>query len=316
MSNPRYYLTEGNLKTPIFKGGTAKLLGIEDQQVSEDQFLSLFDGYLKDGDASIRLPKYIHPDRRGAWELTINQPKCVSGVALVGRDTRVIELHERVVDMIGRYVEENAYVRATKKTDDERYVHTNNLLYVPHHHYDNRDGEFHLHTHLLFFNLSHDKKTRTWKAVELGHIDQPAIGELYKREMMKGLRQLGYKVREKGKQFELIGFPAEVKARFSSGHNRVKELEAEYDAKAVAAGNKVMGQKERSKLSLYERPEKTIVALETRFKNWVESLTEKQFNTIKGLVRRAKQAVIDRWSGGPSRQHGMSREQGLEHERV
>src|SRR5438270_5548 len=76
VSNGVYYLSEPTLNTPRFEGNGAKLLGIQGEAITPASFLNLFDGYLLNGDEAIKLPDYIRHDRRGAFEMTANLPKC------------------------------------------------------------------------------------------------------------------------------------------------------------------------------------------------------------------------------------------------
>src|SRR5438105_895118 len=89
-----YYLNEASLTLPKFEGNLAKLLGIEGQPVDRATFLNLFNGYTTDenGNPDNRLPKYMHPERRGAFDITLNLPKTASIVKEIGDDTRISDV--------------------------------------------------------------------------------------------------------------------------------------------------------------------------------------------------------------------------------
>jgi conjugative relaxase-like TrwC/TraI family protein len=295
--DPNYYLAEPTLNAPTFRGNGARLLGIEGETVTPHAFTSLFAGYTPEG---VRLPKYMHRDRRGAFEVTVNLTKCGSIMGMLAGDSRVQGVLEGVGEQVAGYIEKNARVRVTKRSEVEKSKakmpkgwkyperKPENLVWAGFVHPTSREGDPHLHLHLVFYNLSLDRQEGTWKAIETRYIDQPQMGELARKATIKGLRQLGYKVRSDGKQFEIVGVPAEVKAEFSRRHKQIREIESEYQQRA---GGKAMSSKERSKLSLYRRPSKAVVDLRQRHKQWLSRLSPDQFRRLTNLVKAAREAV-------------------------
>lgn len=303
--NPEYYLEEQSLTPSVWRGEAAKLLGIEGQQVDRDTYLNLFYGWTtdQDGNRDQRLPKYMHPDRRGAFDLTANDPKSVSIASEVGQDSRIDAVREKAREAVEKEVERQARVRVTKKAEVEASKakmpkgwkrperRPENLAMFWADHPANRMNDPHRHGHLIVMNLSYDRQEKTWKALELGHLDQQKIADVYRDTMIKGLNQLGYKTKRAGKEYEIVGVPAEVKAEFSRRHTAIKGLESEMEAKV----GKPMGSKAKGKLSVYDRPEKPAdMPLPERQKGWRARLSPGQLKAITRIVDKAKAVVRER----------------------
>jgi conjugative relaxase-like TrwC/TraI family protein len=305
----KYYLQESSLTEPRFEGKGAKLLGIEGVSLDTEQgrqiYLNLFDGYTTDddGDRDKKLPKYMHPERRGAFDLTTNNPKDVSIVNLVGGDRRIDDVILAARKAVSDEVEKQARVRVTKKADIEASKakmpkgwkrperKPENLVMVWFDHSSSRLEDAHRHGHLWIANVSYDNEEKTWKALELGHLDQQKIADIYRDTMRKGLHQLGYKTEREGKEYRITGFPAEVKGVFSQRGNGIVEMRQEMEAR----NGKPMSSKAKAKLSVYNRPEKpSDVPLPERQKSWRSRLSPGQLKAVTKVVNKAKAIVRDR----------------------
>ncbi len=74
--DPLYYFGEEPNNVPVWEGNGARILGIHGQEVDQATFLNLYAGYTtRDGQRDMRLPRYMRDDRRGALEMTFNNPK-------------------------------------------------------------------------------------------------------------------------------------------------------------------------------------------------------------------------------------------------
>ena len=280
-----YYLSEPALYPVTFEGKGAKLLGIEGDTATPQSVHQLFAGRTPDG---VRLPKYMHKERRGAFEVTVNLPKCGSVLGELAGDSRIKDVLRDVAGEVAEYLQKQACVRVSKGNFKGMDRRPDNLVYSVYVHPTSRAGDPHLHAHIVFYNLSYDRHEKAWKAIETRYIDQPGMGRLANRAMTKGLRQLGYRLAPKGKEFEIVGVPAEVKAEFSRRGEQVRALKAEYDRNR---GDKPMSVKERSKLALYDRPEKVLADAATRHASWVSRITGQQFGSLKSLAQKAKDRV-------------------------
>jgi conjugative relaxase-like TrwC/TraI family protein len=302
--NPSYYLQEQSLTTPVFIGNGARELGIEGQPVDRETFLNLHDGYTtRDGQRDQKLPKYMHKDRRGSFEMTFNLPKCGSILKEVAKDERIGDVMTDARAAAFREVEKQAYTRTP-------WEQPGKLVGTFFRHAGSRLDDPHAHDHLWIANLS--KSSKGWKAIELGYLEMDKVSKVYRDSMVKGFRQLGYKVKQVGKDYEIVGVPAEVKAKFSRRHADIAERESEYERKKGAP----LTSKAKSRLSVHGRPEKpTERPLEDRRAGWIQRLSDYQHDHLKHLVAAARSAVRKvRWrqearsAFDRMRGHGMSRD--------
>lgn len=329
--NAEYYLQETSLTPSVWKGNAAKLIGIHGQPVDRDTFLNLFAGYTTDEDGfrDKKLPKYMHPDRRGAFDLTANNPKSVSIMSEVGQDSRIDSVIQKAREAVEKEVEMQARVRVTRKADIEASKakmpkgwrrperRPQNLAMFWADHPASRLNDPARHGHLVIMNLSYDKQEKTWKALELGHLDQQKIADIYRDTMRKGLNELGYKTKAVGKEYEIVGVPAEIKGMFSRRHTAIKELEVDYEGRT----GKPMGSKAKGKLSVYRRPEKPKdIPLPSRRAGWLSRMTEAQRKVVAGVVNRAKAAVKNRsfshWQQGIARHAEKLRQNAITQEPI
>lgn len=281
--DPEYYLRESSLTEPVFALNGARILGI-DGTWDERTFLNLYNGYTtgEDGERDKKLPRYMHPDRRGAFELTVNSPKDVSTLNLVGGDGRIDGVMRDTYLAVAKEVERQALVRSNKKTGCQ-YDHSNNLICNIFDHSSSRLGDPHRHGHLVFENLSLHGKS--WKAIELGYLDYPKLTEITNRTMRQGLNKLGYKTVKDKNSFRVVGFPWDVKVVYSQRNAGIKELEAAFEAKK---GKPLTG-KAKGKLSLVSRPEKPDDRpLKERVKDWKSRISARQLTSIRSMVSKAR----------------------------
>ena len=250
-----------------------------------------------------KLVTRIDKNRVGAVDWTFNVDKSVSLAELVAGDTRIAEVRSRAEAAAMDFIESQVRVKVRKASEvskgkpktwkfPERF--TDNLLYAGFRHATNRDGAAHGHTHYVIWNLSYDKQEGIFKAVDLRRVDRKGANDVYRKELRQGLNELGYKTRKVGQEFEITGFPAEIKSIFSQRHESIKEMERDYEARA----GKPMGSKAKGKLSVYNRPEKpNDMPLKDRRIGWLARLSPGQYKAVASVVSRAKLSVgRKRWA--------------------
>lgn len=289
-------------------------------------YLNLFAGYTTDenGERDKRLPKYMHPERRGAFEITVNLPKSASVAKELGEDSRIDAVMTKARNAVAMEVQKQARVKVTKKSEIEKSKHkmpkgwkyperkSENLIWVAHRHANSRSNDLHSHDHLIFFNLSFDKQEKTWKAIELRYVDKPKLSKIYRETMIKGLNELGYKTERVGNEYEVVGVPAEVKAEFSRRHHAIKDIEADFETKKGSP----LTSKAKSKLSVIDRPDKPLdVPLVERKRAWQDRISPVQLSGLKGLVSRARSVVrLSKLRQGLQKQLSHIRQSVIHHE--
>lgn len=282
-----YHFREESLTTPVFFGKGAQRLGIEglvvDTEYGKQVYMNLFKGYATtpDGQQGEKLAKYMHPNRRGAFQIVANNPKEVSVLNLVGGDERIEGVMHEAYAALARFVEQTAEVKVSDKARRGTYAKPDNLVMVLFEHGANRNGDPHRHGHLVAFNLSnHEGKN---KGLEFYKFDFLKASEVYRDAMRKELHRLGYKTRLKGAEYEIVGFPAEVKAKFSSRREGIEDKVAAFEEKI----GKSVHSKTKRRFGVFDRPDKEDKPLVERVADWVSQMTRRQWGMLRDLVETA-----------------------------
>ena len=301
ISDPNYYLREQSLVPVRWDGNASKTLGIYGQPVDPQVFLNLHDGYTtRDGQRDVKLPRYMHPERRGSFDVTVNLPKCVSLMHAMG-DSRIVEVLTDSMDAVKREIEKQAWTRCP-------WERNNNLAMAGFVHGGSRADDPHLHGHIVFQNLALSSKG--WKAIELGrNVDWEGIGKKAADVQVKGLRECGYRVKRSGQEFEIVGVPAEVKARFSKRGEAIQERAEEYERLKGAP----LSPKAKGKLSVQGRPEKSEISHEERQAGFMAQVSDEERAELNKVYLRSRHRVNgERWSTNArmafERQRGVVRE--------
>ena len=164
-------------------------------------------------------------NRRVFFDFTISPPKSVSIAALVGNDKRIIEAHDQAIRLAMNQFESFAATRIRK---DNQYSHrrTGNLVGAVFRHDTSRALDPHLHSHCILFNATFDSVERRWKALENCEMlpAQKFIENVYYHELVKSLKQCGYRVQNHPRgDFEIEGVGKELIDRFSKRHREIDE---------------------------------------------------------------------------------------------
>lgn len=88
-----------------------------------------------------------------SYDLTFSAPKSISVMAMLGDDTRLIDVHNRAVDAALKQVEALASTRVMVDGRSEMQL-TDNLVMVLFNHDTSRDQEPHLHTRAVVANVT------------------------------------------------------------------------------------------------------------------------------------------------------------------
>ncbi len=162
-------------------------------------------------------------NRRIFFDFVVAPPKSVSVVAL-HQDDRIVGLHNQAVQRAMDELETFAETRVRKsRTNTERV--TGNLLTACFRHDTSRELDPHLHTHCVVFNATFDAVESRWKALHPAGMYRAKefATNVYRHELCKGLRALGYEIENSSHGFEIKGVPASVIARFSKRNWQINE---------------------------------------------------------------------------------------------
>lgn len=208
-----YYNSKKEKAPSQWRGELAQELELEGAVRPED-VNPLLNGILPDG-------QHIHHGggkRLRGVDLTLNAPKSVSIQALAIGDGRLIEAHERAVTVALRHAEQSAVTR-----DGEV---TGKLLIASYQHGTSRELDPHLHTHNVVINVTR-KNYGSWRALNYRAYfeNQKLITAIYRAELAREVRALGYEIRLTGKNhgFELAHIsPAQIRV-FSKRANQIEK---------------------------------------------------------------------------------------------
>jgi conjugative relaxase-like TrwC/TraI family protein len=239
-----YYNSKKEKAPSQWRGELAKELGLEGQVRGEDAN-PILDGQLPDG-------QRIHVGggkRRRGIDLTLNAQKSVSIQALAVGDGRLLEAHERAVSVAMRHAETLARTR-----DGET---TGKLLIASYQHGTSRELDPHLHTHNVVVNLTR-KRDGSWRALDNRAFfdQQKLITAIYRAELAREVRALGYQIRLTGKNggFELAHITPEQIRAFSK---RSAQIEASLEQRGLDREAATSKQLERETLAT-RRPKRNV----------------------------------------------------------
>lgn len=221
------YYADGGLCPSEWQGNGAKHLGLSGE-VGREQFRALLDGKLPNGQqlGTIRDGKLEH---RPGWDVTMSAPKSVSIMAEVAGDRRLIKAHDKAVKSALAFVERHAAATRIRMGGKVERLATDNLAIASFRHDTSRAQDPQLHTHNVILNVTRDAKG-SWRSLEPRALYQlqKSIGAVYRHELARGVRELGYQI-ETGKEsmFEIKGVSEDVVRAFSERAGQVEARLAE-----------------------------------------------------------------------------------------
>ncbi|OAM91188.1 conjugal transfer protein [Termitidicoccus mucosus] len=224
------YYSEDKKVLGEWLGQGADKLGL-DGPVTEKSFIALCEGLhpqtgLKLGQRMNSVRREggrAKANRRVFFDFTMAPPKSVSIVALY-QDERIVGLHEKAVRLALSELEKCAETRVRKSSKNGERV-TGNIISACFRHETSRELDPHLHTHCVVMNATFDPVEDRWKALEPSGMYRAHrfATNLYRHELAKGLRALGYEILNHPTGFEIKNVPASAIERFSKRHHQIDE---------------------------------------------------------------------------------------------
>jgi len=161
---------------------------------------------------------------RPATDITLSAPKSVSTMALVAKDERLIEAHNRPAQKVFDKIESMYAEARVTENGVTRYEKTGNLIIAAFRHTSSREKDPQLHTHGVTMNAT-ERQDGAWRALssrqksdvknlehgfrEMIYANQHYLGMIYNSEMAKGTVACGCDITVKDKygNFEIDGVP-------------------------------------------------------------------------------------------------------------
>ena len=212
-----------HLGKSLWSGQGAEKLGLSGAVDDEEAFKNIIEGRSPQGHDQLNARAVKPKTKRAALDCTFSAPKSVSLMALVGRDTRLIDAHHRALKEVIKLMEERyAYTRVTEG-DSRHRVNTGNLVVAQFDHIESRDLDPHLHTHCLLMNMTQTPDGR-WLSLGNSEIfaNKKFLGMAYQSYLAREVQKLGYEVefRLHG-QFDIKGFLEKDLETFSKRRQQI-----------------------------------------------------------------------------------------------
>ncbi len=235
-----YYKTEGYYTAGSEEGDNAArwfgekaaTLGLEGR-VDDALFTQMLEGVSfkpgKDGPEPDKLMgKIVNGERkhRPGLDLTFSAPKSVSIAALVYRDERLVEAHDKAVQKAMAYVETKIIQTRFYKNGNLEVETGGKIVAGLFRHDTSRALDPQLHTHAVIANMVENSTGKTTALHnDLIFRTQKLGSEIYRNELARGAMDAGYTVERVGKErlIELKEIPKELVQAFSK---RRAEMEA------------------------------------------------------------------------------------------
>ena len=207
--------------------------------VDPDTFRAVLEGKVPDGSGTElgRRGKDGEILHRPGRDLTFSAPKSVSIAALVGGDRRIVDVHDRAVAAALDWIERNAAETRMKDPETGKMARVGNqkIVTATFRHDTSRNLDPQLHTHAVLANMvkGEDDKWRSMANEKL-YGSKMLLGALYRSELARGLKDLGYDIEKTHAdgRFEIAGVPREAIEAFSS---RRAEIEAAMEERGLGA---------------------------------------------------------------------------------
>jgi hypothetical protein len=199
-------------------------------------------------------------------------------------------------------LENRAEARVRKSRQNGERV-TGNLVTACFRHETSRELDPHLHTHCVVLNTTFDQVEGRWKALHPAGMYRAHrfATNLYRHELCKGLRALGYEIENHARGFEIKGVPRSVIDRFSKRHQQIDEETRERLAKGEKVGN-IMDLRDRVAHGNRRRKVKDSTAdrLRSAWRNEMQSgeiTALRRLQALKpGLTERTDMAGLVAWA--------------------
>lgn len=279
-----YYLDSGDSPGGWYGKG-AVLLGLSGD-IQEEQFRNVMMGYSPDGRTGLcRNPGENH---RPGWDMCFSAPKSVS-VAWARADDKLKPEIEAACQAAAKraiqFLEKHAaYTRKSK--DGVCREQVAGLVVSMFDHCTSRALDPQLHIHCVVANAA-PRLDGSWGTIESRDLFlwQKAAGAVYRSELSKSIRELGFAVERDDRAFKLAGIPQEICDYYSK--------RAEVIKKALAAlGSHSSASKVGDYVALSTRDKKENISREDLFATWSKELDEQGFEET-GLDSIRKDSGLD-----------------------
>lgn len=264
------------------------------------------------------------------FDLTFRIPKSISvmwGVADRELQQQIEQAHDDAIALTMEWIEK--YVLSTRSgSQGVASVATRGLVAISYKHFETRDGDPHLHTHVAVANRVQRALDGKWLTIDGQPLHRWAVAasEAHENMLLDLLHErLGMEFVERDRPeasgtravvADIAGFPAELIAKFSSRRMALKEHEAQMVAQYVAEHGEEPDQRTRDAFNVVawratRRPKGHVVAslesLSARWRTQVSQLGHDAAALARACVgRRTEQAKVPSILGNETAMRGLT----------
>ncbi len=211
------YLIEGQEQEAHWHGKGAELLGLRGK-IDQNVFEVLCDN-INPNNGKQLTAKHIE-NRRVGYDFTFSVPKSVSLAYSLGLDNRIPDDFRGAVADTMAEMEREMSTRVRQKGKDEDRT-TGNMIWTDFTHHTSRPingtPDPQLHIHAVVFNATFDREENQWKAGQFGELkaNAPYFQAVFRARLANRLKALGYEIKVKKDDFEIVGVPERTLKEFS-----------------------------------------------------------------------------------------------------
>ena len=232
-------------------------------------------------------------NRRIFYDFTFSPPKSVSIQALAADDKRLVDAHNRAIQIAVKELELFAGTRVHQgRQISERQ--TGNIVCATFQHDTSRALDPHLHTHCVMFNATYDDVENRWKALSNYEMLQARkyAENVYYHEYARELLRCGYEIKNTPRgDFEINGVSRELQSRFSKRHNQIDaSIEKLLKEKPELANGNL--KELRSQIAQNERTRKIEgIVLPELQRLWDSQLTKDERQSLRKLAGQSERTI-------------------------
>ncbi|MGT3851424.1 MobF family relaxase [Vibrio cholerae] len=278
------YYVDGLSPSEWFGDG-AETLGLSGD-VDRETFKFLLEGQLPNG-------QRLGTVRDGEWkhqpgiDLTFLAPKSVSILSEVVGDQRLLSAHDKAVQAVLRYIEQEYIVTRNRNRAENtvEYEKTASMVAAIFKHTTSRAFDPLLHTHVVVMNAT-QRADGLWRSIENKplFIDQKHLGLIYRQYLAEEVQSLGYGLdHEKGGTWEIASISKEVIREFSK---RSEAIEKALEARGKTRDSATAAEKETATLDTRDR--KVHMERGELLEKWHAEIGEDKLNDLKKVIRQSQ----------------------------
>jgi len=246
-----YYLKEAN--HTYWGGGAKDALNLDTGPIKSEDFDRLMQGYVSTEE------RIGNPSKDGEWnhnpgrDLTFSDPKSVSILMQGPLRNEILKLRRHAVEKAMSYGEKH-FAKARVKG---QLVGNQKTVWAAVNEETSRANDPNGHTHVVLFNILEGEDGK-FRALDnpLYYKNQVLLGQIYRSELAKGIKRLGFKIEATGQhgQWEIEDIPKDIRDNFSKRRQAIVEK--------INPKNDTV--KARENICLITRPNKQIIIRASR----------------------------------------------------